>query len=154
MIKIPALTDADVDALVDYVIYLSWRGELERRIIDDAIYELDLAGGDRILNTELATRLAANPELSQQLDAVLEETDGEQLSQYEDYLEFESRLSANPNLKSRLEAASGDDESLADDLEIFESYQGTCRGISRRSRVGRNLGRRVESDFGRRTKRI
>ena len=123
MIKIPALTDADVDALVDYVIYLSWRGELERRIIDDAIYELDLAGGDRILNTELATRLAANPELSQQLDAVLEETDGEQLSQYEDYLEFESRLSANPKLKSRLEAASGDDESLADDLEIYESYK-------------------------------
>ena len=68
MIKIPELTNADIDALVDYVIYLSWRGELERRIIDDAIFELDLEGGDRILNTELATRLAAESELANQLD--------------------------------------------------------------------------------------
>jgi len=50
MVKIPELTEQDVEALVDYVIYLSWRGELERALIDDAIFELDLAGGDRIIN--------------------------------------------------------------------------------------------------------
>jgi len=92
MKKIPELTDDDVDALVDYVIYLSWRGELERRVVDDAIYELDLEGGDRILDTELAIRLAGNPELGEKLEAKIEqadgeETDSEELSQYETYIE-------------------------------------------------------------------
>jgi mono/diheme cytochrome c family protein len=48
---IPELTDADVQALVDYVIYLSWRGELERRLLDDAGMELDLTT-ERVFNTE------------------------------------------------------------------------------------------------------
>ena len=52
MVKIPELTAKDIDALVDYTIYLSWRGELERTLIDDAFFELDLAGGDRIINPE------------------------------------------------------------------------------------------------------
>lgn len=30
---IPELTDADIDALVDYVIYLSWRGQFERSML-------------------------------------------------------------------------------------------------------------------------
>ncbi|EGF23969.1 cytochrome c [Rhodopirellula baltica] len=42
--------DQQTEALTDYVIYLSWRGELERTLIDDAIFELDLEGGDRIIN--------------------------------------------------------------------------------------------------------
>ncbi|MEM1225276.1 MAG: c-type cytochrome [Planctomycetota bacterium] len=50
MVAIPELTDEDTDALVDYVIYLSWRGELERTLMDDAIFELDLEDGDRIIN--------------------------------------------------------------------------------------------------------
>ena len=50
MVAIPNLTDQDVESLVDYVIYLSWRGELERALIDDAVYELDLESGDRIIN--------------------------------------------------------------------------------------------------------
>lgn len=49
MVAIPNLTDEDIDALVDYVIYLSWRGELERTLIDDGVYELDLEE-DRIIN--------------------------------------------------------------------------------------------------------
>lgn len=49
MVAIPNLTDEDVDALVDYVIYLSWRGELERMLIDDGVYELDLEE-ERIIN--------------------------------------------------------------------------------------------------------
>jgi len=57
MNKIPELSDEDVQALVDYVIYLSMRGELERALIDDAMFNLDLEGGDRILNTEFAMSL-------------------------------------------------------------------------------------------------
>ncbi len=33
MKPIPELTDADIESLVDYVIYLSWRGELERAML-------------------------------------------------------------------------------------------------------------------------
>ncbi len=52
--KIPELTEADIQSLTDYVIYLSWRGELERMLIDDAAMELDLEGGDRVIQTEFA----------------------------------------------------------------------------------------------------
>ena len=50
MKALPNLTDEEVDALIDYVVYLSWRGEVERAMIDDAILELDVAGGERIIN--------------------------------------------------------------------------------------------------------
>lgn len=50
MVAIPNLTEDDVEALVDYVIYLSWRGELERQLLDDAVYELDFESGDRIID--------------------------------------------------------------------------------------------------------
>jgi mono/diheme cytochrome c family protein len=50
--KIAELKEADIQALTDYVIYLSWRGELERKLIDDAAMELDLEAGDRVVNTE------------------------------------------------------------------------------------------------------
>lgn len=33
MVKIDDLSDQDVDALVDYVVYLSWRGEVERNLL-------------------------------------------------------------------------------------------------------------------------
>lgn len=42
------LVPEDIDALVDYVIYLSIRGELERKLIRDAAIELDLEGGERL----------------------------------------------------------------------------------------------------------
>lgn len=50
MVVIDGLTDEDADALVDYVIYLSWRGELERTLMDMAIFDLDLGEGDRIID--------------------------------------------------------------------------------------------------------
>lgn len=55
MVKIPELTEDDVQALTDYVIYLSWRGETERALIDDAVMEgVDFEGGERIIDPELA----------------------------------------------------------------------------------------------------
>lgn len=50
MNEIPELTDEDVEALTDYVIYLSWRGELERTLIDNAAFELDLEQGERLID--------------------------------------------------------------------------------------------------------
>lgn len=53
MKEIPELSEADVQALTDYVIYLSWRGELERQLINDAIFNLDLQGGQRLIDPAL-----------------------------------------------------------------------------------------------------
>ena len=58
MKKIPELNDEDVQALTDYVIYLSMRGELERALIDGAALDLDLEGGDRVIDTEFGRDLS------------------------------------------------------------------------------------------------
>jgi mono/diheme cytochrome c family protein len=54
------LSEEQIQALVDYVIYLSIRGELERSLIDDAVFELDLAEGDRIVDHEFGDSLAGD----------------------------------------------------------------------------------------------
>jgi len=94
MNRIPELIEEDVQALVDYVIYLSWRGETERSLIDDAMFELDLEGGDRIIDTELAARLQSNTELAKKLQAAVEDDaeestaiDGVTVEEYETYVE-------------------------------------------------------------------
>ncbi|MCS7469310.1 cytochrome c [Stieleria sp. ICT_E10.1] len=71
MVKIPDLKEQDIQALVDYVIYLSIRGELERTLIDDAIFELDLEGGDRIIDRQLGETLAAGgrEQIEKQIEA-------------------------------------------------------------------------------------
>lgn len=38
MVKIPELTDEDIEALVDYVVFLSWRGEVERSLLLEASF--------------------------------------------------------------------------------------------------------------------
>lgn len=55
MRPIEGLSEVGVQALTDYVIYLSWRGEVERAIIDAAIFDLDLEGGERIIDPALRT---------------------------------------------------------------------------------------------------
>ena len=47
------IREEDVDALVDYVIYLSVRGETERSLLTEAAFELDFESGDRLLNPSL-----------------------------------------------------------------------------------------------------
>jgi len=48
------LPDEAIEKLVDYVIYLSIRGETERALIDEAALELDLEGGERLIDPSLA----------------------------------------------------------------------------------------------------
>ncbi len=48
------LEEEDVEALIDYVIYLSTRGEVERALLTEAAYQLDYADGERLLQPELA----------------------------------------------------------------------------------------------------
>lgn len=47
------LPEDDIQALVDYVIYLSIRGEVERALLLRATYDLDLDDGQRLIDFEL-----------------------------------------------------------------------------------------------------
>ena len=53
--KVGPLDDDVINKLVDYVIYLTIRGQVERAMYDDAAMELDLEAGDRIIDPSLAT---------------------------------------------------------------------------------------------------
>lgn len=52
--EVGPLDDDVIDKLVDYVIYLTIRGQVERAMYDDAAMELDLEAGERIINPSLA----------------------------------------------------------------------------------------------------
>ena len=54
------LNDQELEALIDYVIFLSVRGQVERQMITDAALELDYEAGDRLYDR--ANR-ESNPEL-------------------------------------------------------------------------------------------
>lgn len=50
------LKSEDVETLIDYVIYLSVRGQVERELVNEAAFELDFASGDRLFQPELVER--------------------------------------------------------------------------------------------------
>lgn len=80
------ITDEDVDALVDYVIYLSIRGEHERTQIDMGILEGILEGGDRLIDSDLGRQLSwSNRETRKLLEEKIEMLDEkDELSETED----------------------------------------------------------------------
>jgi mono/diheme cytochrome c family protein len=69
MPKFTKLSDKQLDALVDYVIFLSIRGEFERKLLYTAAYDLDLEE-ERLYNASLKASdgAAPSPELKEQLD--------------------------------------------------------------------------------------
>ncbi|MGC6443123.1 MAG: c-type cytochrome [Rubripirellula sp.] len=70
------ITDEDIDALVDYVIYLSFRGEHERTQVDMGILEGIIEGGDRLINADIGKRLDwSNRENRSALDEQIESLD-------------------------------------------------------------------------------
>ena len=93
------ITDEDVDALVDYVIYLSWRGEHERRQIDMGVFEGVLEDGQRLIDSDFgreigwqdpALRKAFEDEmeqLSEKDEDSLSESEKERLERGERFLE-------------------------------------------------------------------
>jgi mono/diheme cytochrome c family protein len=69
MKEIPELTDADVEALVDYVIYLSIRGELERKLLNEGM-ELDYEADERLF--DVSAKTTAPDKYKEQLELVNE----------------------------------------------------------------------------------
>ncbi len=62
------LDDNEIDALVDYVIYLSVRGELERKLLAFAATELDIESGERVV--DLASRESDQQSFDEQWDLI------------------------------------------------------------------------------------
>ena len=67
-VNISEITDDNIQALVDYVIYLSWRGEHERQQIDMGILEQILEGGERLINSDFAHRIVTEDNFKTSLD--------------------------------------------------------------------------------------
>ncbi len=63
------LKPEDVETLIDYVIYLSMRGEVERELINEAAFELDYGMGDRLFDPSLKNN---DPELLEEQWEVIE----------------------------------------------------------------------------------
>ncbi len=120
MKKIPELSEEDVQALVDYVIYLSWRGQLERILIDDGVRELDLEGGDRITNRQFGERLLGDSSLREKVEELAKKVDGDDLADYSQFLTFSKRLANEPGLEKRLEEEDDDKELDPDVAEQLE----------------------------------
>jgi mono/diheme cytochrome c family protein len=94
MKRIPELSDEDVQALVDYVIYLSWRGQHERQQIDMAMLDGIIESGEWVINSDLGQRLETDDEYQQKLDQLtnkeedsLTEAEKEELELYERFQE-------------------------------------------------------------------
>ncbi|TWU04602.1 cytochrome c [Stieleria varia] len=123
MKKIPELDEPKIQALVDYVIYLSIRGELERAMIDDAVNELDLADGDRILDTQYAESMtqAKSKELTEALDSP--ERDDPELDEIYDIVEDEEKgvdaLTADQRKKYEAEKKLREFENYEESLAII-----------------------------------
>lgn len=128
MKPIPELTDEDIDALVDYVIFLSWRGEFERSMLMEG-GEIAFEEGETLFND-------ASEDFEEQLefaqDTVLEIADS--------WLEAEDRIKDVPDpgdipvpatieeLRAGL-AAEGDTPlkaSVARGQEVFASEVAAC----------------------------
>lgn len=67
MPKFTKLSDPQINALVDYVIYLSIRGELERKLLNAAAFDLDLDAGDRVYDPSNAEKAKEQLETASEL---------------------------------------------------------------------------------------
>jgi mono/diheme cytochrome c family protein len=85
------ISSEDVDALVDYVIYLSVRGEHERTQLDMGILEGIIDGGDRLINADLGRELDwTNRENRESLEELIDALDEKEELSESEQLELEN----------------------------------------------------------------
>ncbi len=116
MNEIEELTEEDTQALTDYVIYLSWRGELERTVIDNAIFDLDLEAGDRIVDPDLRDGTDEEQEQFQE-DWIYAEEDAAAIA--EDWLRAEDEVVEVPEPPADIPVA----ESYEEYIELLQGDQ-------------------------------
>lgn len=121
----------DVEALIDYVIYLSIRGEVERKLLTTAAMELDLAAGDRVYNP--AIKATDADKYQEQLDLINEtivdvtgswaKADSAAMTVVapaDDYPLFARDQAGSPEVRERLAA------SIAKGKQIFHGAIANC----------------------------
>ncbi len=122
------LSDGDADAIVDYVIYLSVRGETERALLQYAAYNLDVDLGERLYEPDLQ---AKNPDLHTERLSLVEDM----IREISDAWELAERhivADASPPEGFPLVGQSGHDaeqvrQSIANGQRLF---QGTVAGCA------------------------
>ncbi len=131
----------DLEALMDYAIYLSIRGEVERRLIIEAANELDLEKGERLLDPAL--KESAPDEYQAQLkaieDMVIEVAQSwveapqsvtEVQAPPADYPLFGRDLGGSPEVRQRLET------SIANGRSIFHGKIANCANCHGNTAMG------------------
>lgn len=146
MKAIPELTDGDIEALVDYVIYLSWRGETERALL--------MAGGETAFEEGEHLYLEGSEGFEDQLEMVQETIleIGESWSMAADRQKNvpdpgDIPVPATIDEVRRALAAPGDSpikQSVAKGKELFESEAAAC--VKCHGKEGRGDGPQVDYD--------
>ncbi len=123
------LPDEKIDAIVDYVVFLSIRGEFERKLLFAAAYDLDLEK-DRIYNVALKNSPEAEPKkvLQSELETATEILTGivdawvEAVDGVEEFEKPEFPLFGSETADNRAELL----ESVAKGRKLFLSEEAAC----------------------------
>jgi mono/diheme cytochrome c family protein len=122
------LNEEDLDALVDYVIYLSIRGEVERQLLTQATFELDLEEGERLV--DFGNRESRPEDFAEQWSSVCE-TVTSVARQWQAAEQSSTQITPPPDLPLLTgDLANVDDpqirESIAHGQQLFQGKVANC----------------------------
>jgi mono/diheme cytochrome c family protein len=95
MKPIPGLSEDDIQALVDYVIYLSWRGEVERRQVDMAVLDGVLEEGERIIDSDFGRQILADEALKAKYESSSVQEEQERYKRFQEDWELIEEYAAD-----------------------------------------------------------
>ena len=120
------VTEKDIQALADYVVYLSLRGEHERQQVDVGIFEQILEGGDRLINSDVGQNFNwADRDKRDSLEKELESLEEQQASLEKQIELLDSNGESSESEKARLEEITESVENLErfeEEWEYAEEY--------------------------------
>ena len=120
------VTEKDIQALADYVVYLSLRGEHERQQVDVGIFDQILEGGDRLINSDVGQNFKwADRDKRDSLEKELESLEEQQASLEKQIELLDSNGESSESEKTRLEEITQSVENLErfeEEWEYAEEY--------------------------------
>ncbi len=90
-LTITEITEESIQALVDYVMYLSLRGEHERQQVDMGILEQILEDGERLINSDFGSRVVSEENFKAKLEENADREDEELTDEIQANLELYER---------------------------------------------------------------
>jgi mono/diheme cytochrome c family protein len=122
------LKTQELEALIDYVIYLTARGETQRQLLEKVAYELDYEQGERLFARELKS---SDPETWKQQYEPLENLAAAKLSRWSGIEESLPSPQADVPIWSRVDSTDGvGQQQLMDSInrgrELFTSEVASC----------------------------